>query len=295
MKPILDNLILYVDDVTLYQFDNFRRELEIAETYGKIPRVSFYIGTRITKYHYNLTIGQGAGAVHIGYKHNTSKENKLDGYRLRLEVNPSKKSGTAVDDAREWFNAIFIQSFVNNTKLIKGIDIAYDVPVAINRLFTVSLTGRQRNINKGTIYYGERGQHGNLKIYDKKKELKEKQGIEIKEEHLTRIEYSVRLDEPMTIHFFGQFPNMGINKMYQVSELKIGETEGVVKACLIAINSGEMQIGELSRTYQNKTKKALADMGLLDLDHAYTNAKKEIIKVIQKYLITSKDTILSSV
>lgn len=295
MKTSLDNLILYVENVTDYQFNKFQQQLEIAETYGRIPRVKYFVGVRITQYHHNLTIGEGGGAVYIGYKHNTAKEHSYDGYRLRMEVNPSKHGGKGVEKAKQWFNELFVQSFLNNTKKIKGIDVAYDIPIAKNNLYVVSKTGREKQILKGTVFYGERSQHGHLKIYDKKKELKERQGIEIPEEHLTRVEFSVRIEEPMTIQFFGSIGHMGINDMYQVSELKIDNSEGLVKACLIAVSTGEMQMNELTRTYQNKTKKALASMGLLDLDHEYTNAQKEIINIIKQYLAPSKDTILVTI
>lgn len=295
MRTSMDNLILYVENVTDYQFSNFNQQLEIAETYGRIPRVKYFVGVRITQYHHNLTIGEGGGAVYIGYKHNTAKEGSYDGYRLRMEVNPSKHGGKSMEKAKEWFNELFVQSFLNNQKKIKGIDIAYDIPIAKNDLYVVSKTGREKQILKGTVFYGERSQHGHLKIYDKKKELKERQGIEIPEEHLTRIEFSVRIEEPMTIQLFASIGHMHINDMYQVSELKIDNSEGLVKACLIAISTGEMQMNELTRTYQNKTKKALASMGLLDLDHEYTNAQKEIINIIKQYLTPSKDTILVTI
>lgn len=294
MKTTIDNLILYVMDVTPYQFDNFIRTLEIAETYGKIPRVKTEIGHGVSKYHKNVKIGEGAGAMHIGYKHNSSPENQ-NTYKLRLEVNPSKTTSEQMAVARDRAVQIFTGIFDRNEKRIKGIDIAYDVPIAMKKLFIVSNTGRQRQIVKGTTYYGERGQNGNLKVYDKKKELSKKQGIEVEEEHLTRIEYSLRLEDPVTFHLFTKLENIGVNKLYQVSELNLGESEGMIKAFIIAINTGDFQINELSRTYQQKTKKALAAMSLLDLDHEYTNAQKEIITTIQKYLTSNDNTISSAI
>lgn len=294
METNIDNLILNVLDVTPYQFETFAQQLEIAETYGKIPRVKREIGVGVSKYHHIVRIGEGAGAIHIGYKHNSSPEAQ-NAYKLRLEVNPSKATSEQMAKAREWAVQIFANCFATNTKMIKGVDIAYDVPIAMDRLFVASMTGRKRQIVKGTIYYGERGQNGNLKIYDKKKELSKKQGIQVSEEHLTRIEFSLRLEDPITFQLFSKLDKFGINDLYQVSELNIGKADGVVKACLIAVSSGEMQMGELSRTYQNKTKRALADMGLLDLDHAYTNAQKEILDVIRQYLTITNDTILQAV
>lgn len=293
MQTSLDNLILKVEGVTIFQWDSFRRQLEIAETYGRIPRVTFYIGVGISKYHYNLVIGQGAGAVHIGFKHNASKEHR-ESYDLRLEVNPSKTSQDASEDAQGWFRELFTHSFMMNRKTIKGIDLAFDIPVQKESLMVVSMTGRDRDILKGTHYYGERGQHGRLKVYDKKKELKKKQGIEIEEKHLTRVEYSLRLDEPITIQWFAAIDNLSINKMYQVSMIGEEEIDPMVRAIIYSVNNGQQQLKEFSRTYQKKTKKALEDMGLVDLDQAYSNAHDEIIKIIKLYLAPTKNNIIDN-
>lgn len=287
MKVSIDNLILNVEDVSPELIGTLQYRLEVAETYGKIPKVKQYIGVGISKYHYNLVIGDGGGAAHIGWKHNGQKENQR-GYRLRLEVNPSKNN----TDGMDAFKEIFADVFKNSRKLIKGVDIAYDVPIDMKDIMPVSLTGRTRNRIKDTLFFGGRG-GGQLKVYDKKKELQQKQGIQIPEEHLTRIEYSMRLDEPMNINFFSKFNDMNISELYQVSHLETGQVDGVVKACIIAINSGQMEMKELSRTYQAKTKKALAAMGLLDLDQGYTNAKEELLKQIQCYLVVSNDTTLT--
>lgn len=290
MKVSCDNAIFVFEDVTKYQWEEFRTQVEVAETYGRIPRVKFYIGKGISEYHHNLRIGEGAGAVHIGYKHNSAKEHR-DSYNMRMEVNPSKRASGPVGDAQEWFRELVAQSFVRCRKLIKGIDVAFDIPVAKRNLFVVSLTGRERGLFSGTEYYGVGGNNGRLKVYDKKKELQQKQGIEIDQEELTRIEFSLRLDEPMTMQFFPAL-SLSMNKFYQVSYMDLEKTEGVVKACAIAVQSGEMSMNELPRTYKMKTKKAMEDMGLLDLDHEYSIAQKEIITLLKRYLAPTKDSIL---
>lgn len=294
METTLDNLIFYVENVTAFQFDNFILELEKAETFGKVPRIRREIGIGFSKYHHNIRIGEGGGAIHIGFKHNSVRENQ-NSYRMRFEVNPSKQISEQHEKARQCAADIFVESFSGNTKLIKGVDVAFDIPIAKEKLFVVSKTGRERNILKGTSYFGERGQNGHLKVYDKKKELEKKQRIQIEEEHLTRIEFGLRMAEPVTFHLFSKAGTIGINELYQVSVLESDKAEGVIKACIIAVSSGEMQMGELSRTYQLKTKKALADMRLLDLDDAYANAQRDIVNKIRQFLTTSNNSISKAV
>lgn len=293
MKVSFDNLIYYVEDATTYQHDEFRRQLEIAETYGRISQVRHSIGNGFSKYHYNTFIGVGAGAIHIGYKHNSSPEGQ-NSYRMRVEVNPSKKLAKDAERAQRMAMSIIAECFSKNTKYVRGVEVAFDIPIPRERLCVVSKTGRERNMYKGTVYYGERGQHGYLKMYDKKKELKQKQGKEIAEEHLTRIEISLRFETnefPLTFHLFSKISSMNFNDLYQVSELKIQESVGNVKACIIAVTSGEMQIGELSRAAQVKMKKALADMGLLDLDLAYANASRKSSKLLLDFVSNNNPSI----
>lgn len=294
LKTTLDRLILVIEDAQIYKYEKLREQLEIAETYGRIPRVIYEIGKRASEYHHIIRIGEGSGAVFIGYKHNSAKENQ-NSYKMKIELNPSAKLSKTVSAARKIAMQILIEIFAGNTKLIKGIDVAFDVPVSNKDIYAVSLTGKERQTFKDTVYYGSSGSSGRLKIYDKKKELEKKQGVEIPEENLTRIEYSVRLKEPITLQLFSKVENWKINETYQISRLNLDKTEGIVKSGVICVTSGQMEIKEFSRTYQQKIKKALENMGLLNLDHAYSNARNEITDIIQQLLSQSDNTILQAI
>lgn len=294
LKTTLDRLILVIQDASIFKYARFREELEKAETYGKIPKVIYEIGKRASEYHHIIRIGEGSGAIFIGYKHNSAKENQ-NSYAMKVELNPSSRLSKQVAAARKHAMEMIAEIFERNTKLIKGIDIAFDIPVSNKGIYAVSLTGKERQTFKDTVYYGASGSSGRLKIYDKKKELEKKQGIEVPEDALTRIEYSVRLKEPVTLQLFSKVPNWKINETYQISELNLGKTDGVIKACVLAVTSGQMELKELSRTYQMKTKKALENMGLLDLDHEYSNARIEITNTIKQLLSPSDNTILQAI
>lgn len=294
LKTTLDRLILVIPDAQVYKYGKFREQLEIAETYGKIPRVIYEIGKRASEYHHIIRIGEGSGAIFIGYKHNSAKENQ-NTYTMKVELNPSAKSSEKVSAARKVAMQILLESFATNAKLIKGLDIAFDVPVSNKDIYAVSLTGKERQTFKDTVYYGASGSSGRLKIYDKKKELEKKQGVEIPEENLTRIEYSIRLKEPVTLQLFSKVENWKINETYQISKLNLGKTDGNIKAYVLAITSGQMELKEFTRAAQVKTKKALENMGLLDLDHEYSNARAEITNTIKLLLSQSNNTILHAI
>ena len=273
----IDNLIIYVENVRMSAFEYFRKKIDDAELAGKIPPVRMTIGKGWSDYHYRLNIGQGGGAVTIGYKHNSVRHNE-EFFTMRMEFNPSKNT-----EDYETFWSIFGELFIKHAKKIKQLDLAFDVPAEIRRIFAVSLTGRQRAYYKSTQYFGSAGNTGRLKIYDKKAELEEKQGVTVVDEHKTRIEYTLRLEEPITIQLLSK-ANLTINQEYQIVLLHEEKLTGEIKAAVLGIHHGYMKMNEFTRTTKTKIKKALESMEQLDLDHAYHNARTKIIKKVSSYL-----------
>lgn len=278
MECNLDNLIFYVGNVPLKAFDRLTETLDIGEINGKVPVVIRTIGKGVSKYHHNLAIGQGGGAVYISWKHNMQREG-LESYDMRVEFNPSKAG-----DFYSWFWKEFKDIFQQYVKRVRQFDLAFDVPDMIYNVSVISLTGKDRSLFKNTVYFGSPGKHGRLKVYDKKKELEQVQGVTILEDDLTRIEYTMKYDEPVHLRYLESLSNLGINEDYTISTFNLGKNEGILKASLLALQSGQMELKEFSRDYKRKIKEAFANMDKLDLDHAYMNASKNILNTIRLYL-----------
>lgn len=105
---------------------------------------------------------------------------------LRLEVNPSKHAGKNVFQALiKWIS----QNCSDGT--LKKYDYAVDIPYPIKDVHVLG-SRKEPGLYKGTIYRGQRQQHGFLKIYDKGKE----QGEDI---ILTRIEHTLDPDKPLSL------------------------------------------------------------------------------------------------
>ncbi len=97
---------------------------------------------------------------------------------LRLEVNPNKHAKEPVfKDVLHW-----IKENCTSGEL-KKFDYAIDVPYPIETI-KIYKSRKEPGLYKGTIYRGQRSQHGFLKIYDKAKETGQ-------ETCLTRIEYTL--------------------------------------------------------------------------------------------------------
>lgn len=274
---VIDNLVIYTEEVTMTAFHLLREKLSDAEMKGEIPPVRFSIGTGASDYHYRLNIGQGGGAIAIGFKHNTSRSE--DFYRMRLEFNPQKNK-----KLYEGFWRVYNALFFKHARKVKQFDLAFDVPIELRRISCVSLSGRQKGYFKSTQYYGSPGNHGRLKIYDKKTELEESQGIAIVHEHMSRIEYTVRIDEPMTVQWISKVSGFCINEQYKIVCLNEEKLSGELKACILALQNDLVLYKEFTRTTKKKIKEAFDSMEELDLDQAYLNAHKENMKLITSYL-----------
>lgn len=276
----LDNLVIYVEAIEIERFELFRNRLDRAEEQGKVPPIRFTIGKGYSEYHYRLNVGQGGGAVTIGYKHNSARSSEKF-FTMRVEFNPQKNKRLY-----EGFWDVFRETFTVETKRIKQLDLAFDVPVENKKIFAFSLTGRQKSYYKDTKYFGASGLHGRLKIYDKKAELDEKQGVTIVEEHRTRIEYTVKFEEPMTLQFFSKISNFNINNEYEIVHLDEQKLSGEIKAAVLAIHHDWMKLSDFTRTTKKKIKSATESMEKFDLDHAYQSAQLKITKEINSYLTT---------
>ncbi|MDI2589812.1 hypothetical protein OR571_22565, partial [Psychrobacillus sp. NEAU-3TGS] len=84
IECVLDNLVIYVESVRLDVFEAFREKLGVAEVEGTVPPIRLTIGQGYSDYHYRLNVGQGGGAITIGFKHNSVRSNEIC-YTMRVE------------------------------------------------------------------------------------------------------------------------------------------------------------------------------------------------------------------
>ena len=277
VKTALDNLVLYVEKVSPDTFKMFCSKLSKLEAFSEVPTIVESIGKGYSEYHYNLNIGKGSGALRIGYKHNTCKESKT--YTMRVEFNPATQS----EEDYERFWQLFKETYKEHVKLIKQIDIAFDIECNPVDIVSTSLTGRQRAIMKDTTYFGSRGNHGRLKIYNKKKEIEDRLKVKLDPDtKLTRIEYTMKFDKAVTAQILSK-ADLRFSEQYKLALLSLDKQSGEMKSILIAFHEGRVQWNEFTRTTKNKIKKALDNMQLLDIDKCYLNARNGIVKGITSY------------
>lgn len=286
---MLDRIVYIYECVRTSEFDRFLAHIDYLETNGLISNKYLKIGKGASEYHYNLHLESGAGGIIVSYKHNSiklhsAKQYLYDGtadyvYDVRVEYNPSKIIGTSKINI---VNAI--QYYFGHHKCyVTFMDLAIDIDKNKDTIIVCSKNGREENRYMGTRYYGQRGKDGRLKIYDKKKE-REKAGEIITQNNLTRIEYSFKADKPIPIDNL-IFLTITPSQYYDIYIVKNIDIPIEVKCYLLAIQSGQAQIKQFTRTNQRKIKEALASYDLIDFDQIIQAQWRDILDIVYQICI----------
>lgn len=132
------------------------------------------------------------GAIHISFGKmqsfdKISSRTWITLPRLRIEVNPNKHFSEKVfQDILAWLKENCTDG------ILKKYDYAIDIPNHINNV-KVYHSRKEAGLYKGTIYRGQRSQHGFMKIYDKAKEQADS------ETPLTRVEHTLEYGKPLSL------------------------------------------------------------------------------------------------
>lgn len=282
---ILDRLVAVYKGVEIKAFEKFVSLLEYHEQNGLIEKVEYRIGKRISEYHHNFLIGDSsAGRVHMAYKHNTAKNNELK-YDLRVEFNPSKVKGKErlFDLIQFCFSYKGLERTLINVTMM---ELAVDVEAPVRSVLVFPKHGREENRIQGNKYFGMRGRHGRLKVYDKKREREEK-GFKVDLEHLTRIEYTWK--DKIKLERLEQI-KLGANELYDIKILggsKMAQ-KAEVQAYILAIAMGSLQLKDFTRTNQRHIKEALANMETLGFEGMFDYRLPEIKRDIYNLLVENQ-------
>jgi len=283
----MDKIVYMIDNVSLSDFQKLKDDLGELEYKGKLSSVVYRVGTGISEYHYNLHIGHGEGAVFIGWQHNASRPVFVGSEKLwdmKIEYNPSK--------LLEWHTVALrcLQSnFVWHDRRLITIDLCVDIEVHKDSIF-VFARGKEENRYRGDRYYGYKSNHGHLKVYDKKRERKEKAGIDVFPEDemyrdLTRIEYTLKFDKGINYAMFKLIDPLTIASEYQfkiINDINGLSVKAEYRACILAVLWGQMQVKQFSRYTRPHIEKALADCEELALGSLAEGSWKTLLNSIHK-------------
>lgn len=184
---------------------------------------------------------------------------------VRLEVNLNKHSDKEVlSDLLQWFKNYYISCY-----LIKY-DLAVDIPTTKENV-EVFGSRKERGLYKGTRYYGQRNQHGYIKIYDKGKEQDLKEDI-------TRFE--------ITLSYLKEIK---IEPIYIRSDKKVDVKATTTDKAILNMLSALHSLGEDPEKYismldfrQRKKLRELLGSSRYDRVEIDTDLVKELLEEIRK-------------
>lgn len=199
--------INYFDNGFVHSIDMVKVFYEVRIPYLKILAEIQKLKFKCSKY-YEITdlkpsSKYGYFAIHI---HFDNVYIKLGKYKLK-DKNVDKKEYKAFDcmqlevNPNKWHDSDQFKLIMGIVEeyayqgYIEQVDYAIDIPVHISQVVPMN-TRKEKGLYKGTYYYGQRGQNGMVKIYNK--------GLEAQLDYaLTRVETTWKLKDKYTSIDFG--------------------------------------------------------------------------------------------
>ncbi|UHA73722.1 replication initiation factor family protein [Paenibacillus sp. 481] len=247
----IDRIVVDFTDVLWDFFNRFHLTL----------RTHFNASLRLQEkgFKYHLHVRDGSHYLHVSYQLTFVPKSRKN--LLRIECHP--------DSLVHFKSGLLPLKKTCREVLFVRCDVAFDIPLPITELFTLSLTGRNMHTWKGTRYSNQKHQRqvaGYCRVYDKKLERAEKQGKKISGE-LTRFEIVYAPKEKIPLHVLVQYPP-SFNKYYLCSRL--GSLEKLKLKLLervIGMMNGELEQRQVTGYYRREIEKEMRTRPTLDFDN----------------------------
>lgn len=244
----------------------------IMDYQTRIPGLSFYMSNRAKDYHYNITVKTTDYSYWMGYKHNSSHDNK----DFVIEYNPNKVINDNLVNyiLSEYFNK-YTKVDVRYSPRICSVDIAVDIDINILNCLVFKQTRGRYMFYSGdtgraddyTIYIGKGD--GRVKVYNKALES----GLDY---DLTRYEVSLKIDKALQ-HINTIKVDVSTKPILKIIDMKLG-IDAETRATLNGFLQEPYLINQLSQFKRKKYRDMIDNC----IDFKLNN--KEIEKIILDYV-----------
>ncbi|MEX6044724.1 replication initiation factor domain-containing protein, partial [Staphylococcus haemolyticus] len=196
---------------------------------------------------------------------------------MRVEFNPNN----LILDEKIWIKQRLIDLLedVGFTRL----DLAFDFEHDLGDYYVLSDKAVKKNVHYGTNgkpetkYFGVRGSDRFIRIYNKKKERKDNADVEIKSEHLWRVE--IELKRNMVDYWNNCFDDLHILKPDWKTIERTSD-----RAIVFMLLSDEDEWGNIHRNSRTKYKKLIKDISEIDLTNLMKSTLREQEEQLQKQI-----------
>ncbi|MEK3963444.1 MULTISPECIES: hypothetical protein [Paenibacillus] len=218
---------------------------------------------------YHLHVRDRGHYLHISYQLTFVPKSRKN--TLRIECHPD-----SLVHFYSWLKPI--KDYAREILFVRC-DVAFDIPLPISELFTLSLTGRNMHTWQGTRYSNKKHQRqvaGYSRVYDKKCQLMSRHRKVIEGE-LTRFEIVYAPDEKIPLEAIIQFPPK-FNRFYLCTHLTHPEhLKPKQRERVSGLMSGELQQKDVSGYYRRLIVEEMRERPTLNFDEVAAAQWKEAI------------------
>lgn len=257
----IDRIVIDFTDVYWDFFNEFHKR--ICHFYG----VKMTVGER--GFQYRIRINTGEQFLHISYKLVYAPKTRKN--TLRIEAYPK-----SLVYFRYWLEQI--RDFANEILLVRC-DVAFDIPVPINDLFTMSTKGRKLRLFKGTRYYNgkhQRQENGYCRVYDKKRQLLETGRQKIRGER-TRMEIVYAPKGKIPLASLVQYPPQFNSKYLCAVLTDLSKFTPKVGRLVQEIQLGELFPQDLKPYYRKQIQNQMNSQDVINLNELAAEQWQEAI------------------
>ncbi|MCC3378522.1 replication initiation factor family protein [Paenibacillus farraposensis] len=245
----IDRIVIDFTDVYWDFFNEFHKQ--ICHYYG----VRMTVGER--GFQYRIRINTGEQFLHISYKLVFAPKTRKN--TLRIEVYPK-----SLVYFRHWLEQI--REYADQVLFVRC-DVAFDIPVRISDLFTMSTKGRKLRLFKGTRYYNgkhQRQEDGYCRVYDKKRQLLETGRQKIRGER-TRMEIVYASKEKISLATLVQYPPQFNSKYLCAVLTDLSKFSPKVGRLVKEIQQGELLPQDTTPYYRKQIHEQMKTQEVIDL------------------------------
>lgn len=249
-----DNYVLSIDS---YDIDEFNY---LVSCLADEPCAEIWDSKRISDFRYHIHIKTSVDTgVHLKYWHNAQVGTNYGLHKLQIKFNFNKVRDSELFD---WLCDVVLYKHLDHLR-VSSVDMCTDIKSPITSFIVDK--GRKKNARSynGTLYFGDRGRNGAVKIYDKGKEQKS-------DEVLTRFEITIK---PLDLTGSMRLLSKEFVAQYSVPDVLVLDTwqlglqvDPLLKASVLCVLNGDMNINEFSYYYRKKIKDFMSNMKSFNID-----------------------------
>ena len=220
--------------------------------------------------------------VYVEY--NRKQAQAMGRSEIRVEFNPNELS----EEEKQFIQFIFLDNMRN--KDFSRIDLAFDVPADLQTYFIMSDKGVKKTIFYGrddkpeTKYFGVRDSERYIRIYNKKKQLRDVKEEEIEHDHLWRIEFELK--RSMTNKWDKCFDDLHI---LQPDYLAVENFEE--RAKIYYLMNKQSAWGEISKNTKTRYRKKMKELSAVnmsdDLREVLNEQHQKLSEELKNYIAMS--------